>query len=280
VAVVSDADITSGVIDGGSGSPGAWLLGLLRAVGEQVRRRTRIFSEQEINDFEKSVAAAGFNPRGFVPALLGTKMVLMVLAPVAAFVICSMTNQETSQTILIVAGAATVGTMGPNWALQMMRRPYVKALQKGIPDALDLMVISTEAGQGLETAVGTVAKEMAFSNRAIAVEFSMLSHELQMLPDRHQAILNLGLRSGSPGLKRLSAILAQTMAYGTPLVQGLRAVASELRRERMIALEAKAARLPALLVLPMILFIMPCLFIVLMGPSVVRLLDALENYGK
>ena len=99
-----------------------------------------------------------------------------------------------------------------------------------------------------------------------------------MLPDRRQAIMNLGLRSGADGLKRLAAILAQTMQFGTPLTQGLRAVAAELRRERMTALEAKAARLPALLVLPMILFIMPCLFVVLMGPSMLRLMDALSAY--
>lgn len=281
VAIVSDTEMP---VAGGSsfstGAPSALLMRLLRGMGEQIRQRTRIFSEQEIMDFERSVAAAGFNPKGLVPALLATKMILMVVAPVAAYFFCSFSNMDANNTILYVAAAAALGTMGPNWVLQMARRPYLKALQKGIPDALDLMVICTEAGQGLETAVGQVAKEMAYSNRAIAVEFSMLQHELQMLPDRNQAILNLGLRSGALGLKRLSAILSQTMAFGTPLVQGLRAVANELRRERMIALEAKAARLPALLVLPMILFIMPCLFIVLMGPSVVRLFDALENYGK
>jgi len=281
VAIVSDTEMpeASSVVSG-AGSPGQWALSLLRSLGDQIRRRTKIFNEQEIADFERSVAAAGFNPKGFVPALLATKMLLMVLAPAITYFVCSFTNETGGNTILYVAIAAALGMLVPNWLLQAARRPYVKALQKGIPDALDLMVICTEAGQGLETAVGQVAKEMAYSNRAIAVEFSMLQHELQMLPDRHQAILNLGLRSGAVGLKRLSAILAQTMAYGTPLVQGLRAVANELRRERMIALEAKAARLPALLVLPMILFIMPCLFIVLMGPSVVRLLDALENYGR
>lgn len=280
VAIVSDTEDPAATVVVGGNSPADWVLSLLRAAGEQIRRRTKIFSEQEITDFERAVAAAGFNPKGFVPALLATKMLLMVLAPLFTYAFCAFTEQTGGNTVLYVVAAAALGMLGPNWLLQLARRPYVKALQKGIPDALDLMVICTEAGQGLETAVGQVAKEMAYSNRAIAVEFSMLQHELQMLPDRHQAILNLGLRSGAVGLKRLSAILAQTMAYGTPLVQGLRAVAQELRRERMISLEAKAARLPALLVLPMILFIMPCLFIVLMGPSVVRLMDALENYGK
>ena len=259
-------------------SLGGLLLGGLRHLGESIRQRTRIFSEEEINGFERSMAAAGFNPKGLVPALLGAKMVLMVVAPVVAYFVCDFLGETVNNTILAVLGAAAVGVLGPNWLLQMARRPYLKALSKGLPDALDLMVICTEAGQGLETAINQVAKEMAYSNTAIAVEFTMLSNELSMLPDRHAAIQNLGLRSGADGLKRLAAILAQTMQFGTPLTQGLRAVAAELRRERMIALEAKAARLPALLVLPMIFFIMPCLFVVLMGPSVMRLMDALSAY--
>ena len=155
-----------------------------------------------------------------------------------------------------------------------------KMIEAGGGSIICTSSISGVVGTPMEVLYCTTKGACHMFARAIAVEFSMLQHELQMLPDRHQAILNLGLRSGAVGLKRLSAILAQTMAYGTPLVQGLRAVANELRRERMIALEAKAARLPALLVLPMILFIMPCLFIVLMGPLVVRLMDALNNYGK
>lgn len=279
VAVI--ADVASPMTQtAGSGSPADWLLGGLRSLGESIRQRTRIFSAQEINDFERTVAAAGFNPKGFVSALIGVKMVLMVVAPVVAYAVCSVLDKSASNTILAVLAAAAAGVLGPNWLLQLLRRPYLKALNKGIPDALDLMVICTEAGQGLETAVNQVAKEMAYSNRAIAVEFSSLSHELQVLPDRSQAIANLGERSGADGLKRLAAMLAQTMQFGTPLVQGLRAVAAEIRRERMIALEARAARLPALMVLPMIFFIMPCLFIVLMGPSILRLMDALKGYMK
>ncbi len=279
VAVVADSETDAPQVEAGERtSIGGLLLGGLRHLGESIRQRTRIFSEEEINGFERSMAAAGFNPKGLVPALLGAKMVLMVVAPVIAYFVCDFLGETTNNTILAVLGAAAGGMLGPNWLLQMARRPYLKALSKGLPDALDLMVICTEAGQGLETAVNQVAKEMAFSNSAIAVEFAMLSNELSMLPDRHQAIQNLGIRSGSDGLKRLSAILAQTMQFGTPLTQGLRAVAAELRRERMIALEAKAARLPALLVLPMIFFIMPCLFVVLMGPSVLRLMDALSAY--
>ena len=253
VAIITDTEAQANAsAEARDASLAGGLVSLLRGLGESIRTRTRIFSEQEIGDFERSVAAAGFNPKGLVPVLLGIKLLLMVVAPIIAYVVCDIMQSTTNVTVLAVLVAAAMGVLGPNWLLQFARRPYLRSLAKGIPDALDLMVICCEAGQGLETAVNQVAKEMAYSNRAIAVEFTMLSNELSMLPDRHVAIQNLGLRSGAEGLKRLAAILIQTMNFGTPLTQGLRAVAAELRRDRMIALEARAARLPALLVLPMI----------------------------
>ena len=93
-----------------------------------------------------------------------------------------------------------------------------------------------------------------------------------MLPDRSAALMRLGERTGIESFQRLSATLSQTLRYGTPLAQALRVLAGEMRQERMIRLEERAARLPALLVLPLILFILPCLFIVLIGPSAIRLI--------
>ena len=95
------------------------------------------------------------------------------------------------------------------------------------------------------------------------------------LPDRRIALANLAERTGQPGLKRLAGTIAQTLKYGTPLSQGLRTLAAEMRNERMIQFEERAGKLPALLVLPMILFILPCLFIILMGQPVSQLIGAL-----
>ncbi|WP_161600997.1 type II secretion system F family protein [Teichococcus oryzae] len=153
-----------------------------------------------------------------------------------------------------------------------LRRPYVAALSSGLPDALDLLVVCAESGLGLDSAVERVAREMEFSNPAIALELSLLAQELRMLPDRSAALMRLGERTGIESFQRLSATLSQTLRYGTPLAQALRVLAGEMRQERMIRLEERAARLPALLVLPLILFILPCLFIVLIGPSAIRLI--------
>jgi tight adherence protein C len=161
--------------------------------------------------------------------------------------------------------------MAPNWVLGFMRKRYIKALQKGLPDAMDMLVVCAEAGLGLDSAVERVAREMAGSNQAVASEFALLAHELRVMPDRRQALTRLADRALVELLKRLAATLGQTFRFGTPLAQALRILAAEARQDRVARLENKAAQLPALMVLPLILFIMPCLFIVLVGPSVVTL---------
>jgi tight adherence protein C len=125
--------------------------------------------------------------------------------------------------------------------------------------------------------VERVALEMAPSNAPIAAEFSTLSNELRLLSDRRQALLNIGQRTDVEGLRRLSTTLAQTIQYGTPLGQALRALASEMRTERLTAFEERAAKLPAILVLPLTLFILPCLVLLLAGPSFVQLVGAFKS---
>jgi tight adherence protein C len=116
------------------------------------------------------------------------------------------------------------------------------------------MVVCAEAGLGLGSTVERVAEEMQKSNRPVAVEFSLFTHEMRIMPDRKIALANLAERTGQPALKRLAGTLAQTLKYGTPLSQGLRTLAAEMRDERMIQFEERASRLPALLVMPMIFF--------------------------
>jgi tight adherence protein C len=141
------------------------------------------------------------------------------------------------------------------------------------------MVVCAEAGLGLESAIDRVAQETKQSNQAVSVEFQLLVQEMRILPDRRIALANLAERTGQPALKRLGGTIAQTLKYGTPLSEGLRSLAAEMRDERMIQFEERAGKLPALLVLPMILFILPCLFIILMGQPVSELIKVLGHMG-
>ena len=175
--------------------------------------------------------------------------------------------------MIVAALSLVVGMMAPNWVLAFLRRRTVQALNKGLPDAMDMLVVCAEAGLGLDSAVERVAREMAGANQAVSSEFALLAHELRVLPDRRQALDRLGERALVELLKRLAATLGQTFRFGTPLAQALRVLAAEARQERVYRLENKAARLPALMTIPMIIFIMPCLFIILVGPSVISMAD-------
>lgn len=252
-----------------------WLMSWLQALGRTIRERTRLYSEQDLAALSAMIGASGLNPGQFLPLVLGAKVAFMALVPMVAIGYGLLARLSPLHDLLIAAGALPAGVLGPEWVLRLLRGPYTRDLQRGASDALDLLVVCAEAGMGLEAALEQVAREMRSSNRAMATALATLVDELKVLPDRRQAFANFGQRSGVEGLRRMAAIISQALQYGTPLGQALRAVAGELRRERMTRLEAKAVRLPALLVFPLIVFILPALFIALMGAPMLHVMDAL-----
>jgi tight adherence protein C len=243
-------------------------LEILTNIGERLRHRA-FMSEKDLLNLERSVTAAGFNPRQAVSIFLGLKAALLVVLPTLGYTAAALYGAGNEAVVAAVFGVA--GLMAPNWILGFLRKRYVKALQKGLPDAMDMLVVCAEAGLGLDSAVERVAREMAGSNQAVASEFALLAHELRVMPDRRQALNRLAERALVDLLKRLAATLGQTFRFGTPLAQALRVLAAEARQDRLHRLENKAARLPALMVMPLVLFIMPCLFIVLIGPAAVTM---------
>lgn len=147
------------------------------------------------------------------------------------------------------------------------------ALRKGLPDALDLMMICAEAGLSLSAALDRVARELGRMNPELAEEFSLTSVELGFLPDRALALKHLHDRADLPEIRGFVNVIAQTEKYGTPIAQALRVLSKEYRTQRMLRAEQKAARLPAMMTVPMIVFILPTLFIIVMAPAVISILD-------
>lgn len=241
-----------------------------RRIGEKLRNTTLV-SDKDIEDFQVAIASAGLNPRAAVPTFIGVKAVLMLGLPVLAGLYCYFNVVEPLRMAIIVFGAIIVGMFGPNMFLTYMKRKHQEKLRKGLPDALDLLVVTAEAGMGIETALDRVAREIENNNRPLAISFLVLVQELRMLPDRRQALERFAQRSDFEGFKRLGGTLSQTLKYGTPLAQALRVLAAEMRQDRMLRIEEKAIRLPAVLVIPLILFIMPAVFIALVGPSALQL---------
>ena len=251
------------------------LVRYLHTLGDRVLRGGWFYPERDLEHFQNMIAAAGYNPRRALPLLLGTKLMLIFLFSAIGLILASVFFHTASARFFVVGTGLGAGIYVPNLMLSALRRSHEAALQRGTPDALDLLVVCSEAGMGLESALERVAQEMRHSNRAVAIALSGLLDDLRILPDRREAFQNFGRRSGVGGLQRLATLLAQALQFGTPLGQALRAVAAELRRERANKLEERAVKLPAKLLFPMVLFIMPSLFVIVGGSTFLRLIDLL-----
>jgi len=166
-----------------------------------------------------------------------------------------------------------LGFYAPTIYLRNAAAKRAKQLQLSLPDGLDLMVICAEAGLSLDAALIRVSRELGNGSPELAEELAITAAELTFLPDRRMAFDNLNTRTNSEGIRAVVNTLQQTAKFGTPLAQSLRVLASEMRTARMTRAEEKAARLPALLTVPMILFILPTLFIVLLGPAGIGIID-------
>jgi tight adherence protein C len=179
---------------------------------------------------------------------------------------------------LVAAGAAALaGFFLPDIYVKNLANKRSQRLQKALPDGLDLMVICAEAGLSLDATLMRVSRELESSWPELAEEFGITAAELTFLPDRRLAFENLNARTNMASIRGVVNTLQQTAKFGTPLAHSLRVLAAEFRDARMIRAEEKAARLPALMTVPMILFILPTLFIVLMGPAALSIIDTFSG---
>jgi len=184
-----------------------------------------------------------------------------------------------SSRLVLIVIAVAIGIMLPKFLLGMLGRRFNKAVRLGTPDAIDLLVVCTQAGMGMESAIERVAQEMERSNPAISKVLNGLLDDLRVLPDRREAFANLGTRSTFEGLRRFGTMVSQSMQYGTPLSTALSAIADELRRDRITRLEERAHKLGAKLTVPMVLFMLPAMFIVLAGSPFLHLIESMKNIG-
>jgi tight adherence protein C len=206
----------------------------------------------------------------FLFARAVTPIVLFLGAVLYVFVI---TNLDKSLTIKlgICVGAAYLGLQAPMLFLKNAISKRQLSIKRAFPDALDLLLICIESGMSVEVAFRKVASEISSQSIALSEEFALTTAELSYLQDRKVAYENLAKRTGLEGVKSVCLALMQSERYGTPLGQSLRVMAQENRDMRMNEAEKKAAALPPKLTVPMILFFLPCLFIVILGPTYIKI---------
>src|SRR5689334_6017612 len=166
---------------------------------------------------------------------------------------------------------ALIGFYLPDMFVNNMIQRRQTSIMRAFPDALDLMLICVESGMSIESSFTRVAGEIGTQSPELAEELALTTAELSYLPDRRQAFDNLARRCGHNGVKAVATALNQAEKYGTPLGAALRVTATENREMRMQEAERKAASLPAKLTVPMIIFFLPCLFIVIMGPAIITI---------
>ena len=252
---------------------GGGLTAFIGAIGFNVAR-SGLLSQKTVAGLEQTLGASGLRGNGALGLFVGTKLLLLMLLPLLMLVVVQRFELSPLVRNVSIAAAALVGLLGPDWWVRHRHKQYLTAVSMGLPDALDLMIICAEAGLGFESAINRVAVEIRQAHPAISEEFGMTVSELRVVADSRVALINMGTRTGLDSVKRMTSMLVQTMRYGTPLSDALRVLSAEMRQETLIRFETRAARLPVLLTIPMILFILPCIFLIVGGPAVIKVMGS------
>ncbi|MEM6461563.1 MAG: type II secretion system F family protein [Pseudomonadota bacterium] len=228
---------------------------------------------------EKKLRTAGFRTQNALNMFLFARFSLPFLFFVGAafyiFWLDGLADQPTAIRFVMVIGAAYLGFFAPNIFVSNRTAKRQKSIRNAWPDALDLMLICVESGVSIEAAFKRVADEVATQSAPLAEELVLTTAELSYLDERRKGFENLGDRTGLEIVKAVTQALIQAERYGTPVAQALRVLAQESRDMRMTEAEKKAAALPPKLTVPMILFFLPVIFGVILGPAMMSVFDTI-----
>jgi len=245
-------------------------------VANAVVHRLKLLQSGQAKKIGDKLARAGWRSKDALIIYLAAKVFSPIFFGVlAVFLIYVLDFGDLSPQLRLFAalGAVLAGAYAPEIATSNTSKKRQKRIEKAMPDGLDLMVICAEAGLSLDASLARVGRELSGPWPELADEFSLTGIELSFVPERRQALQNLIRRVPLAGLRALVNTLIQTERYGTPLAVALRVLSAELRNERLMKAEEKAARLPAIMTVPMIIFILPSLFVVLLGPAALGIMD-------
>jgi tight adherence protein C len=241
----------------------------------------KVLQDSQLKTIQQKLAQAGIRKKELafavlflrlvLPIILGSIMVLLI------FVLNSFPDWSALKKVMAFGAALGLGYKGPEIYIGNLISKRTKAIRQGLPDALDLLVICAEAGLTVDAAFNRVARELGRAYPELGDEFALTSIEMSFLTERRHAFENLAFRVNLESVKGVVTTMIQTERYGTPLSSALRVLSAEFRNERMMRAEEKAARLPAIMTVPLILFILPVLFVVILGPAACQISDSFIN---
>jgi tight adherence protein C len=244
----------------------------------QMLSSLKVLQDDQLKTAQQRLAQAGIRRKELAVAVIFSRMIgPIVLGGGAALWIYGfggLENWTTFKRFGAFAGLTILGYKAADIYLDNLIAKRTDLIRKGLPDALDLLVICAEAGLTVDSAFNRVAKELGRGFPELGDEFALTAIELGFLTERRMAFENLAYRVNLESVKGVVTTMIQTEKYGTPLASALRVLSAEFRNERMMRAEEKAARLPAIMTVPLILFILPTLFIVILGPAACDISDA------
>lgn len=243
---------------------------------QQIVDQFDLRSKFETDEVRAQLRMAGLRSPAHVYTYVFFRLVMPVIVAVLALIYLFFIKKDLSYPpivkFIMALGGGFVGFYLPNVFIQNRVQKRQQAIKAAFPDSLDMLLICVQSGMSIEASFGRVAREVASQSIELAEEYSLTTAELSYLQDRRLAFENLGKRTGLPGIKAVATALVQSERYGTPVGQALRVMAKENRDMRMMEAEKKAAALPPKLTVPMILFFLPVLFVVILGPAAIQVL--------
>jgi tight adherence protein C len=239
----------------------------------------QVLQDSQLKQVQQSLAQAGIRSKDLAVTVIFARMVLPIVVGITAGVLIYgvdiVPHWSALKKFAGFAGPLILAYKAPDLLINNKKAKRTANVRKGLPDALDLLVICAEAGLTVDSSFARVSRELGKAYPDLGEEFALTSIELSFLTERRQALENLAYRVDLDSVRGVVTTLIQTEKYGTPLASALRVLSAEFRNERMMRAEEKAARLPAIMTVPLIVFILPVLFIVILGPAACNIKDAL-----
>ena len=249
------------------------LAGVIEALGSRAEQ-----TQKNVGALRLRLIQAGYPNPSAVPLYLGSRIFFPVVLGFGMMFVSFAAGFDIVVSSLMTVWAIGLGYIGPTFHVAMRRTKRMKEMQKALPDALDMLVVCVEAGLGLNQAMVRVSEEIERISRTLSEQLSLVNLEIRAGTPREEALRNLGERTGLDDLKSLVAMLIQTDRFGTSIATALRVQADTLRTKRRQRAEEAAAKTTIKLVFPLVLFIFPAMFVVILGPALIQILNALSNF--
>lgn len=237
-------------------------------------------NEEEISHNTLLFLQAGYRSPNALLFFQGAKLLIAAVLPLSLILVQNVfLHMPDAKVALFAVLFAIIGYALPLRWLKMVIKKRKAKIMEGFPDALDLLTVCVEAGMGLDSAINRVAVEMESANKPISDEFKILNMEMRAGRTRRDALRNLAVRTDLEDMISLTTLIIQTDKFGTSIGPALRVHADSMRNKRFQRAEEIASKIPTKLIFPLMLFIFPCLFIVLLAPAVIRAIRMLKGMG-